>query len=369
MNLKKAEQRFMTFSDSLQSHFDSGEDYATFSKLMIDTAKNQVEKYTAKQANQVIRNKMFQVLGIDENSNRREIRRAIRKNKYEVYDVIEDVVENLLVTGWGENPFFREFVEIKNYADGDTNEFYVEDDSILTLSKLSGNHHDLIRQRLGYGQTFRVETSWYGCKVYAEYELFMAGKVDWAKMTQKIYEAYDRYVNDMLYQTVMGASSKLPNNSQWVKTSQLNASAMDTILTLYEDVQAATGKEVVIMGTKSALSKLTKLTDADWISNEMKEERHTTGRVGIWEGIRLVEIPQVFAPNDTSKKMVDNTKLLFMPVGDNKFVKLYNEGESQISEVTDGDTKMDKTIEYEFQAKLGIAVVLNMRFGVFNITA
>ena len=48
--------------------------------------------------------------------------------------------------------------------DGDTNEFYVPDDSILTVSELSGNHHDIVRQRLAEGSTFRVKTSWYGVK-------------------------------------------------------------------------------------------------------------------------------------------------------------------------------------------------------------
>ena len=56
-------------------------------------------------------------------------------------------------------------------ADGDTNEFYVPDEVILTVSELSGNHHDIIRQRLAEGQTFSVRTSWYGIKIYAEYVL------------------------------------------------------------------------------------------------------------------------------------------------------------------------------------------------------
>ncbi len=360
--------KFLTFSDSVQAQFADCEEFATFSKLMVDTAKNEVEVYSVKQANAVIREKMFAVLGIDEKSTRREIRKAIRKNKYEVYDVLEDTLENLLVSGWGENPFFREFVEVKNMADGDTNEFYVEDDSILSIGKLSGNHHDIIRQRLGFGDTFSVETSWYGVKVYAEYELFMAGRVDWAKFIEKVYEAYDKYVNDMLYKAVMGAADKLPNKSQWVKSLQLNTQNKDTILELAEDVEAATGREVVIMGTRSALSKLSNIVPTEWISNSMKEERHTTGRLGLWEGIRLIEIPQVFASNDTSKKLVDNTKLLFMPVGENKFVKLYNEGDSRVAESTDPEARRDMTIEYEFQVKLGIAVVLNLRFGLVNIT-
>ena len=123
------------------------------------------------------------------------------------------------------------------------------------------------------------------------------------------------------------------------------------------------------MGTKTALSKLTALADTDWISASMKEERHTTGRLGIWEGVRLVEIPQSFAPNDTTTKLVDNNKLLVMPVADNKFIKIYDEGEAQVKEVSDGNTNVDKTIEYEYQQKMGVAVIVNRKFGTYTISA
>ena len=57
-----------------------------------------------------------------------------------------------------------------------------------------------------------------------------------------------------------------------------------------------------------------------------------------------------------------------MPVADNKFVKLFNEGDAQVKEVSDGATNMDMTIEYEFQQKMGVAVVIGYLFGVWNIT-
>lgn len=205
------------------------------------------------------------------------------------------------------------------------------------------------------------------CKIYAEYELFMMGRVDWAGFIQKIYEAFDKYINDMVYQAVMAAGEKVLPTSQFTKTGTLGASTKDDFITLVEDVQAATGDEVVVMGTKSALAKLSAMEDINWISNGMKEERHTTGRLGTFEGIRLVEIPQRFANNDTSVKLVDNTKLLIMPVADNKFIKIYNEGDAQIKEVSDGTTNMDKTIEYEYQLKMGIATIIGKKFGIWKL--
>ena len=49
----------------------------------------------------------------------------------------------MLVTGWQNDPFMMKYVDQKNLALGDKNEFYVEDDSMLSVMKVSGNHHDI----------------------------------------------------------------------------------------------------------------------------------------------------------------------------------------------------------------------------------
>ena len=149
-------------SKDLLFAFEDTSKFEEFSQLMIDAAKGAVQQYSKEEADQVIREKMFEILGIDEKSSRKEIRRAIDKHKTEVFEVIEETIENMLVSGWGQNPFFNEFVEVRNLADGDTNQFYTPVDTILTVSELSGNHHDMIRQKLGMGSTFSVKTSWYG---------------------------------------------------------------------------------------------------------------------------------------------------------------------------------------------------------------
>lgn len=353
----------LTFSNADTREVFADKDYTEFSQLMIDTACGKQKDVSKEDADAKIREVMFEILGVDDGCSRKDLHKAIRRHKVDVFEVIEETVEKLLVSGWGDNPFFNEFVEVKSMNTGDTNEFYVPDETVLTVSELSGNHHNLFRQRLGAGSTFSVKTSWYGVEIYAEYELFMAGKVDWAGFINKIYEAFDKKVNDMVYAAVMAAGDKVLPTSQFTKTGTLNK---DTLITLVEDVQTANGVEAVIMGTKTALSKLNALADTQWISDSMKEERHTTGRLGIWEGIRLVEIPQSFAPNDTSKKLVANDVLLVMPVADNKFIKIYDEGEAQVKEVSDGNTNMDKTIEYEYQQKMGVATVLQRKFGFYK---
>lgn len=116
--------------------------YSDFSKLMFDTARG-MEKVSKDEANEKIREIMFQVLGVDKDADTKTIRKAIRRNKVAVYEVIEETIDNLLVSGWGDNPFFNDYVEMRNMNAGDTNEFYVPGEMILTVSKLAGNHHDI----------------------------------------------------------------------------------------------------------------------------------------------------------------------------------------------------------------------------------
>lgn len=153
----------ITFSNADTREVFAEKDYNEFSKLMFDTAlgKQEVSK---EDANAKLREVFFSILGVDENCSKKELRKAIRRHRVDVFEVIEETMESLLVSGWGNDPFFNEYVEIKSMAIGDTNEFYVPDTSVITIAELSGNHHDLFRQRLGAGSTFSVKTSWYGAK-------------------------------------------------------------------------------------------------------------------------------------------------------------------------------------------------------------
>ena len=94
-------------------------------------------------ANDSIRKVMYEVLEVEEGTKGRELRKAIRKHRNDVFEIIEETLINLVNTGWSQNPFFNEFVERKSVNDGDVNEFYTKDNVILTVSELSGNHWNL----------------------------------------------------------------------------------------------------------------------------------------------------------------------------------------------------------------------------------
>lgn len=332
--------KFMQFDMNVKNVFENDEsNYDSFNKLMLDYSHDMLDGISAREANDKIVEIFRNIIGCDEKSTKAEIRRGIRRNQNLIFDLIEVVIDDALISGWQENPFFKEFVEVRNLALHDKNEFYVPDDSVLSVMKVSGNHHDLLRQRLGAGKTFSVETSWYGIKVYAEFERLLTGLEDFSTLVGKITEAFDRYVNQALYETLIGIGTTL--GSQWYKASAINDTTKETLRTLVMDVSMATGSEVVIMGTYAALSKVYDLTNVSWASGDMKNEKYTTGRFGYWEGIRLVELKQGFKLNDTTQYLIANDVLFIMPVGIEPMIKLVYEGDTQTYQVQDAGTHMD----------------------------
>ncbi|MCD8377879.1 MAG: hypothetical protein LUB59_03730 [Candidatus Gastranaerophilales bacterium] len=360
--------KFMSFDASVRNVFKDDEaNYKDFQKLMRDAANKNVEGYSEKEANEKISAIFLKVIGCDKNSSRREIRKAIRRNQVAIYDLLEETIDDLLVSGWDDDPFMREWVEVRNLALGDKNEFYVEDSSVLSVMRVSGNHHDIIRQRLGRGKAFTVETSWLAIKVYAEYERIATGIESMAQFSIKITEAFNQYLNQAIYDALMEVGETL--GTQFYKTSALDDTTKETLRTLCMDVSIATGQPVAILGTRVALGSVFDLTGVDWFSNDMKNEMYTTGKMAYFEGIPLVEIKQGFKKNDTTQYLISNTTLFIMPISAEKMIKLVYEGDTQMYTIHDPDTNVDLTESTEVLEKIGIGIVTNQKFGIWEIVA
>ena len=356
--------KFMNFAANVQTVFNNdANDFMAFSQLLTDVALGK-QAVSKEEANAKIVEVFQGVLGITKDSRPGDVRKAIRRNQALVFDIIEETIQTLLVTGWGNDPFFQKYVDQRNLALGDKNEFYSEDNSILSVMKVSGNHHDIIRQRLGAGTVESISTYWCAVKVYAEFERVVTGAEEFATFVNKMYEAYDRYVKNALYDAMVGYNTKL--TSDFKKTGSITAENLNALCDM---VSTATGYPVMIMGTRTALSKVIGLQNAQYISEAMKDEHYRTGLLGMWEGKELVEIPQVFEKGKVGQYKIDNTLLWVMPITDLKFIKLVNEGDTQLRSITDKDTNMDMTYESEIQTKLGVAVMLNSAFGVYDLDA
>lgn len=325
-------------------------------KLCVDTYQGNITQYSKKEQNEVIRKAFVDILGTDKVN-----MKVFRKHKTEIYEILEEVVQQTLANGDARrNAFYEQFVEEKNLALGDTNEFYVENDSLLTVSKFSGNHWDLNRQRIDGGTSFAVKTEYYGIKVYEHFTRFLAGRIDWVALVNKIQESVDKFVAEFIYASFMQATTSLPAEFKFA-----GAYDEDEIIKVADHVSAANGgSPITLVGTRNAISKLQGASNMD-MSDNMRDQLNSNGYVQVWKGIPCVVLPQLHKSN-SFEFIFDDSKILVL-TNDVKPVKLINEGEVLVKEVSDGTTNMDMSIEHAVMFKLGVSVIFNRMYASIEL--
>ena len=335
-------------------------------KIAIFDAENN-RAVSDREADDTIRNYLFSELGLNEKSSNKEIKRALESEAGKAFfAIIEEVIDEIIITGWKDNEFFNDFVEVRNMSDGDANEFWTEKDIILNVAKISGDAHDLVMQKLNEGQSFTVPTAVYGIKVGSDIRMFLTGRLNWNEFTQAVARAFVNAIQEELYAEFMDAASKLPVTAGFIGNGALSAASKDAFDEIISNVETVNGTQVVILGTKTALKKLNALTKIEWIADSMKESVARTGILGDYEGTTLIEIPQRFAFNKVGEKLVDDKKLLIFPVVDYRPIKLVDYGIKEFEITQIGEYQNDLQT-FEAQRRMGISTIITRYFGVWNL--
>lgn len=333
----------------------------------VDEETGESRKISKHEANQAIRKIIMEVAELSEEDlkSAKRRKRMLRKHQDEIFELIEEDIDFKVETGFRENEWFQNFVDYRNVALGDDEEFWINrPEDMFVVAEVSGDHHDLTMQHLSENTPVRVHTSHYGVKIGKDIDLIVLGRIDFTALTEKIAQSFVYFILNTAYTELYDTVDDMPNNTQFKKTGALGANTKANFDLLIEDVATANNAEVVIMGTKTALKKLNALCDVDWRADSQKEAVANTGRLGSYEGTTLIEIPQRFVLNDITHKLIDNTMLLVFPVGEEKFVKVVDKGEVEI--VERGQEKADLADDfhtYEVQREMGVGTQICQYFG------
>ena len=328
--------------------------------LMNDSLSNRVALFAnedvSKYTDQAVREAFFEILGDDKLT-----WQGWRNHKNEIFTVIENVLTTNLPNAWENSPFYNQFVETRNGAIGDKNEYVIDQDGILVASRFSGNHWDTERQKLQGKRSFSVPTEWIYVRVYDDFEKFLNGTITLPEMMTKMQAAFQREIDARIFAAFNGIGTYLPE-----KFKETGAYVRETMLDIIQRVQIASQKNVVLAGTKTALASIAEGIDANWISQSQKEEMATTGALlnltGL--GVTAIEIPQTFVRGTYDFK-VDNKSIYILPDMERP-IKLFFEGDTRARDL-DGSMTHDQTIDSQVQTKLGHAVVISNLFGKYTI--
>lgn len=351
-------------------------DYEAVSNLMTDVALGR-EIYDAEsgrmitkaEANAKILDFSRQVLGITDIKDTKAVRRAIRDNGRQWYDIIEDTINIVIDTGFKESDFFNALVDRKTIAFGDRQDFVIEDeDALFSIAKAGTSHHDHILQRLRGRQTISIPTELYVVKIGADINRYVLGDVDWSTWVANIGRSYVAMIQEETYAQLGQAVASLP--AQFKGTGTLDATNKAAFDDIIQAVSAANnGAEVVIMGAKAALSKVSGLADVNWAAKDQRDNVMNTGNIGIYEGTRLVEIPNRFKDKTLQQYVFPTDELYLIPViGDaGKFIKMVDEGDTEIIEKLERGDYLSDLQTYEVQRRLGFGLYLGRYFGQWEI--
>lgn len=328
--------------------------------LMNDGITGRVEVFAGKDAakytDEAIRQAFFSILGEDKLTYQ-----GWRAHKNEIFTIMEEVLNTNLPNAWAESPFYNTFVDVRNLALGDRNEFIVEDQSVIIAPSFSGNHWDTDRKKLPGKKSFKVDTEWIYVHLYDDLERFLKGIVTLPEMLAKMQQALNRAVDDRVSAAFTAASTYLP--AEFIENGVYDKKTMSQLI---ERVEVATGRPVVLAGTKTALSNIQTGENSAWVAESAKQELATTGMVlnltGL--GVKAVQIPQSFIRGTFTFK-VPNDKIFVLPDGD-KFIKVVYEGDTRARELGYKDTH-DETVDAQIQTKLGVACVFNSLHGEYTI--
>lgn len=323
-------------------------------KLSREIYKNkfQHDKFSANDANEVLRQAFIDLNG---GSTKLDYK-AMRRNGAQMFEILEEILQNTVLEGLPEDNFFKQFVEYKNLALGDQNSFYVPDKTMLVISEIADGTQSLRRQRLDVGTNVSIPVSWKGIKIYEHLSRLLSGRTDFNEMLQALEEAFRLKINEDIYTAFTGAFTSLP--AGFTSSGSFDE---DTLLDLIEHIEAATGKSAIISGTRKALRKVTTAI----ISDSAKEEMYKMGFYGSFNGTPMVRIKQVHTVGTYTFKLSEND--LYITTGDEKPVKFITEGEMRI---INGDalSNQDLTQDYFSATQYGTGIVITDLFGKYQLT-
>ena len=282
-----------------------------------------------------------------------------RRNKVEIFEIIEQIVPILVNEGLRGDEFFMNLVDERNLAAGDMNDFVAEDRTTFIVSEMAAGIATPRRQRIGEKTSVTVPTAVHGVKIFDELSRFLAGRIDWNSMIDKVARSYRAEILNGVYTAFTGITAATPGlNNTYVTGGTYDEEAL---LSLVEHVEADTGMNAHIIGTKSALRKCATAV----MSDSAKEDYYGVGYFGKLAGVPMVSIKNRHAVGTDNFIFPDNK--IYVLASDDKPVKHVTEGEAIIRE-GDGSTNSDMTLEYLYTERYGNGILVADKLGIYQLS-
>lgn len=320
-------------------------------KLACDFTNGKIStNYSEGNPSDIIRNAIIESMGTDKLDYK-----SIRDGKVN-FALLEELITKTIIEGMpSSSPIFN-WVENKNGAYGDKPEFVVRKDSTLIVDTVAEGTQGIRRQRMLDDTTVQVNPKVRAVKIYEELARLMAGRVDWTQFVNSVSKAFIRDFNDRVATLISGVYSQVT-----APYAQSGNYSETVLLDIVDHVEAATGMNAKIFGTRNALRKVVTAQAGD----EVKSDYYNFGYSGKFNGVPCFAIKNGHKAGTTN--FILNDTDIIVVAGDDKFIKNYTEGESLIIAGNPLDNA-DLTQEFAVLEKSDTVVAFANEIGVYRIT-
>lgn len=289
------------------------------------------------------------------------------RNRYDIYDIIietaDEIVPTKVISALGM------FAEVKSVGQGQKALFKRgvgknRAKKFLTQVGLSGVYETFRLDK----ETFEVSGIAIGGAATIDFERFLDGAEDMAELMEIITEGLTDAVFLQVQKALRAAvtasgrpAANLVNENTFEAAKMLKlinvVKAYGTTAVVFAPPEfiAAMGPDAIVAGGSGY---------GGVYSPDDIEAIHKTGRITIFRGTPVVEIPQSFIDENNVKTWIDPQLAYVLPTGGNKVVKVVLEGATQIHDFTNRDNSM----EIHAYKKMGVAILSHHNWGIYKNT-
>ena len=283
---------------------------------------------------------------------------AYRRNKLDVFELIEETVDELLPNRIRNT--YEMFAETRTFAQGDKPVFTrkmgkARARQFVSRVGLAGLYEVFKLDK----QSFTVETTAFGGAAQIGFEEFLDGRVDFAELTEVVMQGLEDAVYAEVTKALMGALTQLPEANRHAAAG-FSATEFDKLLNI-----ARLDGEVTILTSLELASKL--VMPNQWISDADKTDVRNQGYVGMYKGARVAILPQYYLDLANTKLGVDPSFAWLLPAGslNEKPIKIAFEGQTIVDEYTN----YDRSREIQVYKKFGVTALMTNNICVYQDTS
>lgn len=282
------------------------------------------------------------------------------RNRYDIYDIIITVADEVVPAKTFD--VLGQFAEIKSVPQGQK--------ALFRVNGLGRNRAKKFLTQVGLSglyETFRLDSSTFelggkaiGGAASIDFERFLDGADNMADLMDIVTEGLTDAVFGEVQKALVAAYEVMPATN---KSS--NSTFIPKEMLRIVNVVKAYGGNAVIFATPEFVGEMGPDAIApNTYHDDDIDAIHKTGRIKIFRGTPIVEIPQSFVDENNVQTWINPQNAYILPTGKEKVVKIVFEGNTQVWDLKNPDNSM----EIHTYKKIGTAIMTYHNWGIYQNT-